>query len=327
MIQPPTFTSTTTHPTDTVVPIFKAEDKSLAIDTHRRKSVRRGVSTGWANLDEYMSVKRGAPLFIAGSPHAGKSQFTKALLVNLSKIHGWRHCVYLGEEGEVRDLTLDFVELYVGKPSRMKNDDGTDNEDAMSETEFTSAFLWVNEHFAFVSPDEADVGAFDIATFFSWVKTFEDETGMKFDTTVVDPWNDLAVDLHSKGGREDLFLADALKTVRDSSRINNRVDIVVTHIAAPYSKHVSDKGKRFAAPAEPYEWAGGQTWFRRAFVMLLVYRPPAPDSFRIGKFKAETVFGETWLLVQKAKPRGIGKVGMCRLKYDPKTNMYTEFES
>ena len=108
---------------------------------------------------------------------------------------------------------------------------------------------------------------------------------------------------------------------------NNRVDIVVTHIAAPYSKHVSDKGKRFAAPAEPYEWAGGQTWFRRAFVMLLVYRPPAPDSFRIGKFKAETVFGETWLLVQKAKPRGIGKVGMCRLKYDPKTNMYSEFES
>ena len=327
MIPSPTFTSTPTATTEAVVPIFKAEDKSLAIDQHRRTSVRRGVSTGWETLDEYMSVKRGAPLFIAGSPHAGKSQFTKALLVNLSKLHGWRHCVYLGEEGEVRDLTLDFVELYVGKPSRMKNDDGTDNEGVMTESEFTSAFLWVNEHFAFVSPDEADVGGFDIATFFSWVKAFEDERGMKFDTTVVDPWNDLQMDLNSKGGREDLFLADALKTVRDSSRVNKRVDIVVTHIAAPYSKHVSDKGKRFAAPAEPYEWAGGQTWFRRSFVMLLVYRPPAPDSFRIGKFKAETVFGETWLLVQKAKPRGIGKVGMCRLKYDPKTNMYSEFES
>ena len=171
------------------------------------------------------------------------------MLVNLSKLHGWRHCVYLGEEGDVRDLTLDFVELYVGKPSRMKNDDGTDNEDAMSETEFTSAFLWVNEHFAFVSPDEANVGPFDIDRFFGWVKAFEDERGVKFDTTVVDPWNDLAVDLHSKGGREDLFLADALKVVRDSSRVNERVDIVVTHIAAPYSKHVSDKGKRFAAPA------------------------------------------------------------------------------
>ena len=324
MLQHLPFSSNSKTPSE--VPIFKAEDKSLSVDHSRRSSVRRGVSTGWENLDKYMSLKQGAPLFIAGSPHAGKSQFTKALLVNLTKLHGWRHCVYLGEDGSVEELTLDFVELYVGKPARLKTDEGKENEEAMSESEFISAFTWVNEHFAFVSPDEVNIGSFDIETFFSWVKAFEEEHDVRFNTTVVDPWNDLAMDLHAKGGREDLFLTDALKKVRDSSRINERVDIVVTHIAAPYSKHVSDKGKRFAAPAEPYEWAGGQTWFRRAFVMLLVYRPPAPDSFRIGKFKAETVFGETWLLVQKAKPRGIGKVGMCRMKYDPKTNMYSEFD-
>ena len=233
--------------------------------------------------------------------HAGKSQFTK--VVNLSKIHGWRHCVYLGEEGEVRDLCLDFVELYVGKSARMKNDDGSENDEAMSEAEFGAAFMWVNEHFAFVSPDEADVGAFDIATFYSWVKAFEDETGMKFDTTVVDPWNDLAVDLHSKGGREDLFLADALKTVRDSSRNNNRVDIVVTHIAAPYSKHVSDKGKRFAAPAEPYEWAGGQTWFRRAYVMLLVYRPPRPTPSALASSRRKPSLAKRGSLCKGQAPR------------------------
>ena len=213
MIPPPKFTSTTTAPTPSVVPIFKAEDKSLAVDTHRRNSVRRGVSTGWATLDEYMSVKRGAPLFVAGSPHAGKSQFTKALLVNLSKIHGWRHCVYLGEEGEVRDLCLDFVELYVGKSARMKNDDGSENDEAMSEAEFGAAFMWVNEHFAFVSPDEADVGAFDIATFYSWVKAFEDETGMKFDTTV-ETLERLGRGPPLQRRTRKTLLADALKTVR-----------------------------------------------------------------------------------------------------------------
>ena len=46
--------------------------------------------------------------------------------------------------------------------------------------------------------------------------------GSEFDTTVIDPWNDLTLDLASKGGREDLFLADALKTVRNSSRTNDQ---------------------------------------------------------------------------------------------------------
>ena len=132
---------------------------------------------------------------------------------------------------------------------------------------------------------------------------------MKFDTTVIDPWNDLSMNLNSQGGREDLFLADALKHVRDQSRQRHRTDIIITHISAPYAKHRSQKGVRFASPAEPYEIAGGQTWYRRAFTMILVYRPPSPDQLKFGKVLIDTNAGETWLVIQKSKPKGVGKLG------------------
>ena len=312
------------QPLSSPLPIFKPSDRSLDIDYMRREDVRGGVSTGYASLDEYVTVRKGAPIFIAGSPYAGKSTFTKQLLINLSREHGWKHCVYLGEDGSVSELTLDLIEMFTGKPARLHDDSGKERGDALTEAEFFSAMTWVDDHFCIVDPDAATADVFTIDIFLGWVRQFEALHGIKFDTTVVDPWNDLSMDLGAKGGREDLFLADALKTVRDSSRANQRVDIVVTHIAAPALKHVSDRGRRYAAPAEPYEWAGGQTWHRRAFTMILVYRPPSPDSIRMGKTSLETRTGETWVMIQKVKPKGVGKIGTCRLWYDAKANQYTE---
>ncbi len=58
--------------------------------------------------------------------------------------------------------------------------------------------------------------------------------------------------------------------------------------------------------------------------MILVYRPPSPDSIRMGKTALETRTGETWVMIQKVKPKGVGKIGTCRLWYDAKANQYTE---
>ena len=306
------------------IPIFRPSDASLLIDQVRREGTRGGVSTGFATLDELITIKPGFPVYVAGSPYAGKSLFLKQLLINLSRHHGWRHCVYLGEDGNVADLTLDLVEMYTGKTARLKHDDGTDNLLAMTEAEFISAVTWVDTHFWICNPDALNIPSFDLATFYEWAAACERQHGVKFNTTVVDPWNDLEMDIMSKGGREDMMLADALKMVRDTSRINNRVDFVVTHIAAPSTNYTSGNGRRYAAPAEPTSWAGGQSWHRRAFTMLMVYRPPSPDTIKMGRREITTHRGETWVMVQKAKPRGVGKLGTCRLWFDPTCHQYTE---
>ena len=44
----------------------------------------------------------------------------------------------------------------------------------------------------------------------------------------------------------------------------------------------------------------------------------------MGKNSLETRTGETWVMIQKVKPKGVGKIGTCRLWYDEKTNQYSE---
>ena len=311
-------------PNNNKIPIYRPEERLFDVDLVRRHRIKGGVSTGFERLDPYFTVKRGFPLFIAGAPHHGKSQFVKQLLINLSKLHGYKHAIYLGEEGSLEDIVLELAEIYTGKKVLIHDDRGKKNEDVLPEEQFEEVFQWINTHFYLISPDDAQIDSFDVSMFYEWVNAYEKEHDVKFDTTVIDPWNDLALDLSSKGGREDLFLADALKKVRDQSRQKNRTDIITTHIANPFSKYRTEKGVTYSPPADPHSWAGGQTWHRRAFTMLLVYRPPSPDTLKFGKLKIDTNLGETWLLIQKSKPKGVGKLGRVTLYYDKKTNTYQE---
>tara|TARA_Y100000401_G_scaffold52263_1_gene41022 strand:- start:2706 stop:3650 length:945 start_codon:yes stop_codon:yes gene_type:complete len=306
------------------IPIFRPQERSLEVDLIRTNSIQGGVSTGFERLDEYFSIKRGYPITIAGEPYHGKTQFVKQLLVNLSRLHGFNHAVYLGEDGCVEEIILEIAEIYLKKPLRVKDKKGNIREGVADAFEREEAMQFVDKHFRIVSPDDADITSFDIETFYKWVEDYEREYNYKFDTTVIDPWNDLELNINSKQGREDLLIADGLKLVRQSSKQNNRTDIIITHIAARFAKHRSERGIRYATPAEANEYAGGQSWKRRSFQMLLVYRPPSPDTLKIGRVKIETNKGETWLIIQKSKPKGVGQLGRCSLYYNTKTQNYQE---
>lgn len=305
-------------------PIFKPSERAFDVDLVRKNRIKGGHSTGFETLDPYFTVKQGFPLFIAGAPHHGKSQFVKQLLVNLSKLHGWIHAIYMGEEGSIEDIILELAEIYTGRKVLHHDDRGNKETDHLSDQEFHEVFKWIDKHFCMISPDDAGIDSFDVSMFYQWVEDYEKTYSVKFNTTLIDPWNDLQLDLESKGGREDLFLADALKKVRDQSRKHHRTDIITTHIANPQWKQRTEKGAPYSPPADAHSWAGGQTWHRRAFTMLLVFRPPSPDTLKKGQWKEETLKGETWILIQKSKPKGVGKLGMVKLWYNPKSNTYHE---
>lgn len=313
----------------TNLPIYRPDDRSREIDHLRRNAVRRGKSTGYSCIDEIFTLKKGYPLFIAGAPHHGKSQFTKQLLVNTSYAYGWKHLIYCGEDGTVEEITLDLIECVTKQPARMHMSDGTPNKYALGEADFITAYQFVNDHFHVLDSDSIDSGAdFDVYQFYKWVDEYEAEVGIRFDTTLIDPWNDLSMNLREYGGRQDLYLADALKHVREQSKRHKRIDIVVNHIADTKTYQVTNEGRRFSPPALPSEWSGGQTWHRRAFTMILVYRPPAPDSFRLASKGEEIVTkkGETWIINQKVKPKGSGQLGMRKLYFEPVWNSYYELD-
>lgn len=280
-----------------------------------RNEIREeACQTGVAELDDLYIPRKGYPLFIAGAPHHGKSLFVKWLLIEWSERYGWKHFVYMGEEGGPEELAIDLAEMHVGVPARKKNFRGQDQEH-MSDEEFELALEWVGKHFTFFDPDAPGMD-------FAPEHFYQACQDPSFDTTVLDPWNDAKRDLNTVGGREDVWLTSELKKIRTYSKTWNRIDIVVNHIAKLHADSSTVSGKRYQKPALPQEWAGGQAWYRRAFTMLLVYRPPAGEKLREGE--EEIRDGETWVINQKTKPKGSGSLGRAKLYLSRRTNRFTQ---
>lgn len=280
----------------------------------RNEKREKACTTGVEELDNLYVPRKGYPLFIAGAPHHGKSLFVKWLLIEWSERYNWHHFVYMGEEGGAEELAIDLAEMHVGAPARKKNFRGED-QDHMSDSEFELALEWVQSHFTFFDPDDPGVD-------FSPQDFYKESCDPKYDTTVLDPWNDASKDLRESAGREDVWLTNELKVVRQFSKNWNRIDIVVNHIAKIHADSSTVGGKRYQKPALPQEWAGGQAWYRRAFTMLLVYRPPAGERLKDGE--EEIRDGETWIINQKTKPKGSGKLGRAKLFLCRRTNRFTQ---
>jgi len=290
--------------------VTRLEDIAGQMNDLRTKAQDRGGYPGFPNLYEVMSLKPGYPIFIAGEPYSGKTEFLMELLVTSSELYGWKHFLYLGETGEERDIFGELCFKYQKKPYKTMIDTNRPNRYAMSEAERTAAEMWVNEHFYLMPPDSD----FTLEKFYENVKNVESQYGVIFNTVSVDPVNDI----------EDLeydikYLNRSLKMVTRQSKANNRIDFLVNHIGTTHKVYDKDTGKRYKMPAMPDEWAGGKMWHRRAFQMLLIYRPP---TFILDDNGMPYKENQTIVIVQKSKPKGVGKNGLVNLFWDWKKSRY-----
>jgi len=60
-------------------------------------------------------------------------------------------------------------------------------------------------------------------------------------------------------------------------------------------------------------------WFRKGFMMVLVYRPPMGSTDETGQPVEDN---ETHIIVQKARPKGVGQTGTRTLYFDKPKNRY-----
>lgn len=262
------------------------------------------VRCGLASLDEIVGFKKGFPVFIGGAPHSGKTEIGLEWLMHLSIQRKYKWFCYLGEGGSVEDVFLELMFKYLKKPYKWA-----------SESEKVQAEYFVNEHFV-IANDDLD---FMIGGFYDAVTEAENELGIKFDGTFFDPFNDIEEELTKFNGREDKFLAYALKEVRKSSKKHKRIDFVVNHIADVKAIQDKDSGNFYMRAALANEWSGGRTWWRRAFLMFLIYRPPTFLKDSNGMPYAEN---ETHVYCQKAKPKGTCKMGRRSVFWDWQKNRF-----
>lgn len=288
---------------------YRVRDKMPELSDLRNFSVTRGVNTGFEPLDAIMSLKKGYPLFVAGAPHSGKTELIVEILLNTSVLYGWKHFIYLGENGEIEEVIADLCFKLIGKPYRLTD------YNPMTEGDRVYAEMFIDNHFVFLS-DEKDL---TLTEFYNVVEEAERKLNVKFDTTLFDPFNDLVDESHKYGGTHH-WLNLELKKVRKVSKKSNRLDILINHIADVETVIDKETKQPYIRAALPNEWNGGRTWWRRGYLMLLIYRPPAWLKDENGVPYGENI---SLVIIQKAKPKGVAKYGgVGRLMWDWRINRY-----
>lgn len=291
---------------------------------HYETGVMRGVDTGFKCLDELLSFKPGYSTFYLGFAGAGKTEVEMEMMFNQSERFDWKHGFMSGEIGNMEDVIGELISKRLRKPFFKSN------PYSATEREVYQAMAWLDEHFYPINGDDTD---HTIESFYDYCESLEKEFKIKLNGTSLDPFNDLEEDLSKYGGREDKYLAWALKKVRQKAKTKGWHNSIVTHakdLPPIVLKDITGNDVYCTAIPTLNSFAGGAVWGRRAFNVVGVWRP---EHNRLNGNVALTInpatgipFEENEAIIKilKAKPKGTAKKGATSLFFDWKSNRYYE---
>lgn len=289
-------------------------------EIHRKydEGISKGEDVGFKCLKSLYSVKLGCTTYVYGSPVSGKSEFWFEVLINLSQKKGWRHAIYSPETGSASDIAIELMHKWVGKPfyNSLDRDLKTNR---LTKQEVMRLAAELDQYFIIIDPGEYD---FSIAQFYEKVDEIEKATG-KIHTTMADPFNEFRHDM--QGEARDMYVEAVLGKVRRNARNTKRHNCIITHVQDQQLQETttSNGGKIFYYPMPtPRQIAYGQAWFRKGDAMICAWRPPrdTPDVENNRLYDGNEVV----IAVQKAKPKGIGSIGIARLWFDVGRSRYYE---
>jgi len=232
------------------------------------------------------------------------------ILIRLSEMYGWKHAVFSPETGLPEEVFEDLIQM------KARKDTHNDYNNKMDEMAYQIAKDWVNKHFMIIDGGDQMMSALD---FYEVVDIIEVAYGIKFQTTTIDPFNDLTHDFTKDSNRQDLYIEKTLTYVRQNARKNHRHNCIITHTQKTEKRKHGGTNKWYYPVVTPHEVAGGQAWYRKGLMMLSVWRPPSWFEDENGQ-PVDT--NETWVFVQKFKPKLAGKKGFARIMYNTKEHRY-----
>jgi len=281
---------------------YRASEYLNDIDKFHESGMVRGVETGYNGLDELYSIKLGSTTYIAGRPFSGKSEVWFQILVNLSVKLKWNHAIFSPETGYKHEIAAKIISIFKGIPF-----------ERLTKNELEHGKLFVDSHFFIIDPDDS----ITIKDFFETIDDIELLYGVRIHTSMGDPFNEFK---HLYGNTpRDLHLEELLGMVRQNARKHNRHNCIITHTSN--QKFEIKEGVRYYPPAMPSEWAGGEAWFRKAEMMLQVYRPNSKIPNEAGEYPQEN---ETHVIVHKFKPYWMGKQGFAKIYLNKETRQFYE---
>jgi twinkle protein len=265
-------------------------DETLALYHAGR---RRGLSTGWPSLDEFMTIREGELTVVTGIPNSGKSEFVDALTVNLAIAYGWRFAV-CSFENPVPEHASKLAEKYSGAPFW----DGPTRR--MSEADLMRAMQWIGEHFSFIRFDDE---APTIEAILEKARAAVLRHGVR--GLVIDPYNEIE---HRRPANmtETEYVSWMLGQVK---RLAQSCGVHVWFVAHPAKLH-RENGK-LPVPTL-YDISGSANWSNKADIGVVVHRSPEEDPTRAD------------IYVRKVRFKSVGRIGGTSLRWNRATGRYSE---
>lgn len=283
------------------------------VQENYKKGRVAGYHIGWQSMRMFYQVVLGYYTVLYGSPGSGKSQWLLEVLVNLSKFFGFVHVVFLPETGNKEEIFQEIMQIVAGA------DFYNDHKRQMPQHELQAAYEFTKKHFI-VLDDEDLPESMTPEEVMDYVDMIERRDNIKIHTVTIDPWNEL----RHVYDRVDIYLEDTLRMIRKRTKKAKRHTFIVTHIND--QKPVMVNGEAFYPIPTPRDLAGGQTWYRKSFMMLAFWRVIRyrKEEETIQLFGRTLRYNSLLIQVQKTKPKGYGRLGEIELYYNAEQHRYYE---
>ncbi len=278
--------------------IYSANDfRQDILDEYKEGGIKRGVSTGLQNVDEFYTVKEGQISIVTGIPSHGKSSWLTAALINIARREGWHFAIFSPENNPVNQFIQRMASTYIGKPFNKGY------RERMTPEEIESAIIWLSGRFKHLMPG-IDM-QYKVDDILNLAKVCVKRHGIK--GMVVDPWNEID---HSRAGNlsETEYISQSLTKFRAFSRA---YDVHVWVVAHPM-KPQKDKATGKYPPPTAYDISGSAHWRNKADNVLCVYRDEMDES------------KEVEIHIQKVRFREIGRPGLAQVRFDTATGRYQD---
>lgn len=258
------------------------------------KGLGKGLSTGYACIDDLYTVAPGQLTVVTGVPSSGKSEFVDQLMVNIASANNWRFAVASFENPPP---------LHIAKlaSKRERKPFFTGPTERLNELEFSRALGWVRDHFFFIHDEHGSTS--DLQSILERLASAVRRHGVR--GVVIDPYN--YISRPSADISETQWISDMLTKVCAFARAH---DVHVWFVAHPAKMARANDGK-IPVP-KGYDISGSAAWFAKADAGLTVHRP---DPY---------LSNEVHIHVWKMRFSWLGKQGEAHLNYIPSSYNYEE---
>ena len=276
------------------------QDEILSYYGLKDADERRGVSTGWKNVDEYYRVVPGELTIVTGVPNSGKSEWLDALLYNISSSSGW--CFALcSMEKKVREHARQLLEKHSGKP--FFDAPYARGEKRMTQEEVEDGLKWLSERFFLIRHEDEMLPNMD------WILDIGRAAVMRYGIRglVIDPYNELD---HQRPNSmsETEYVSQMLTKIK---RFAQHYDVHVWFVAHPKQL----QNWRGEAP-DLYDISGSAHFINKADNGIVIHR--SRDTSQPESMRAAQIF------VRKVRNKAAGHIGDCTLYYDRRSGRYMD---